>query len=146
MSTTIALPAPIALTLTEHVAGRLAVSTAHLIIAALGRRPVQMRRVLSVFARHAGSASYDQAARARDVVTTLSPRCGSGYGCLPRSIACALLCRTQGTWPAWMVGVRYPPLRSHAWTEAGGIPVSENPVAIASLTVILTVPAGGHLQ
>ncbi|MGI5338885.1 lasso peptide biosynthesis B2 protein [Streptomyces sp. CA-181903] len=143
MSTVIALPERVHLTRTEQAAGHLAVGTAHLITAALGSRPARLRGLLAVLARQAAPATIEQAARARDVVTTVSPRCGSGYGCLPRSIATALVCRLAGTWPTWKSGVRFPPLASHAWVEADGAPVGEDPPFIATFTTTLTVEPGG---
>ncbi|WP_055531201.1 lasso peptide biosynthesis B2 protein [Streptomyces graminilatus] len=142
MSTVTALPAPIALTPGEHLRGRLAVAAAHLLTAALGKHPARLHQVLTFSARGAAPAPYEQAEHARDVVTTLSPRCGSGYGCLPRSIATALLCRQYGTWPTWKSGVRFPPLASHAWIEADARPVAEEPAVIATFTPILTITPG----
>ncbi|MDX2819938.1 lasso peptide biosynthesis B2 protein [Streptomyces ipomoeae] len=142
MSTVTALPAPIALTLGEHLHGRVAIATAHLLTAALGTRPARLHQALTFLARGATPTPYVQAEHARNVVTTLSPRCGSGYGCLPRSIATALLCRQHGTWPTWTSGVRFPPLASHAWIEADGTPVGEDPAVIATFTPTLTVAPG----
>ncbi|MEU5437235.1 lasso peptide biosynthesis B2 protein [Streptomyces sp. NPDC020719] len=143
MSTVIALPERVRLTRTEQIVGHLAVGAAHLVTAVLGARPARLRSLLAVLARRVAPATGDQAARAREVVTTLSPRCGSGYGCLPRSIATALLCRLDGTWPTWKTGVRFPPLTSHAWVEADGAPVGEDPQYIATFTTTLTAPPGG---
>ncbi|MFE0059948.1 lasso peptide biosynthesis B2 protein [Streptomyces sp. NPDC059003] len=143
MSTLVALPERVRLTRAEQITGHLAVGAAHLVTAALAARPERLRRLLAVLARRAAPATGDQAARARAVVTTLSPRCGSGYGCLPRSIATALLCRLSGTWPTWKSGVRFPPLTSHAWVEADGTPVGEDPPYIATFTTTLAVPPGG---
>lgn len=143
MSTVVALPARVRLTRTEQATGHLAVTAAHLITAALGSRPARLQQLLVLLARRAAPATAEQAARARDVVTTVSPRCGSGYGCLPRSIATALLCRLAGTWPTWKSGVRFPPLTSHAWVEADGEPVGEDPHYTATFTTTLTVEPGG---
>ncbi len=142
MSTVTALPAPIALTPGEHQRGRVAIAAARLLIAALGKRPARLHQALTVFARSAAPAPYEAAEHARNVVTTLSPRCGSGYGCLPRSIATVLLCRQHGTWPTWKSGVRFPPLASHAWIEADGRPVAEDEAVIATFTPTLTVAPG----
>ncbi|GAA2931678.1 hypothetical protein GCM10020221_29340 [Streptomyces thioluteus] len=139
MSTVVALPERVHLTRTEQAAGHLAVTAAHLITTALGSRPARLKQLLDVLARRAAPATAEQASRARDVVTTVSPHCGSGYGCLPRSIATALLCRLAGTWPTWKSGVRFPPLTSHAWVEADGEPVGEDPHYIATFTTALTV-------
>lgn len=142
MSTVTALPAPIALAPGEHLRGRIAIAAAHLLVGTLGTHPARLRQALIILARRAAPAPYEAAEHARNVVTTLSPRCGSGYGCLPRSIATALLCRLDGTWPTWTSGVRFPPLASHAWIEADGTPVGEDPAVIATFTPTLTVAPG----
>ncbi|MFC5724123.1 lasso peptide biosynthesis B2 protein [Streptomyces gamaensis] len=143
MSTVVALPERVRLSTREQAAGHLAVGAAHLITAVLATRPARLKTALALFAHRATPATTAQAARARTVVCTVSPRCGSGYGCLPRSIATALLCRLAGTWPEWKSGVRFPPLTSHAWVEADGAPVGEDPHTISTFTATLTVPPGG---
>ncbi|GAB2904381.1 lasso peptide biosynthesis B2 protein [Streptomyces mayteni] len=116
---------------------RLAVGAAHL-IARLP--PVHIRRLLTLAARDAKPATYAQAAQARADVTAVSIRC-AGNGCLPRSIATALLCRAQGTWPTWHAGVRVIPFTAHAWVETDGTPVDE-PCPTTSLHPLITVPPG----
>ena len=70
-----------------------AVGVAHLI----GRLPPhRIRRVLTRCARGVRPATYTEAAAAREAVVSVSVRC-AGRGCLPRSIATALLCRAHGT-------------------------------------------------
>jgi hypothetical protein len=59
------------------------------------------------------------------VVETVSLRCASPHGCLPRSIAVLLLCRWRGYRASWCVGVHSPPASSHAWIEVTGRPVGE---------------------
>ncbi|GAA2064464.1 hypothetical protein GCM10009801_09100 [Streptomyces albiaxialis] len=143
MSTLVALPEPVPLTITDRLTGHLAVTAAHLIATALGPRPRRLDAALRLLARRAVPATAAQTAHARDVVCTLSPRCGSGYGCLPRSLATALLCRLHGRWPTWKTGVRFPPLASHAWNEADGIPIGEDTAHIRTFTATITIPAGG---
>ncbi|GHG62131.1 lasso peptide biosynthesis B2 protein [Streptomyces griseocarneus] len=71
-------------------------------------------------------ATYDEAGRARAVVTSISWKCAAARGCLQRSIATALLCRMSGTFPTWYVGVRIaPPFGAHAWVAAEGRDVDE---------------------
>lgn len=86
--------------------------------------PLRLRLVLGFLRRGATPASYQQAAAARESVVETSVRC-QGEGCLPRSIAAALLCRVEGVWPTWCVGVITSPLAAHAWLEAEGRIVDE---------------------
>ncbi|MGW0515729.1 lasso peptide biosynthesis B2 protein [Crossiella sp. NPDC003009] len=115
----------------------LAVGAGHLI----GRlTPRRIRRVLGLLARGARPATYEEASRARRTVTSVSVRC-AGEGCLPRSIATALLCRVRGSWPTWQAGVRTIPFQAHAWVEAEGRPVAE-PLATTQLRSLVAVPPG----
>ncbi|MEV1026344.1 lasso peptide biosynthesis B2 protein [Streptomyces sp. NPDC050264] len=82
-------------------------------------RPDRLRRLLTFLSRGARPAPYATALAAYESVVTASRRCAGWYGCLPRSVAIALLCRTSGTWPTWLAGVRAaPPFAPHAWVEA----------------------------
>ncbi|QFQ99629.1 lasso peptide biosynthesis B2 protein [Streptomyces phaeolivaceus] len=102
----------------------LAVGAAHLI----GRlSPQRIRRVLTACSRGGRPATYAEAARARAEIVAVSVRC-AGQGCLPRSIATALLCRARGAWPTWRTGMRTVPTVAHAWVEAEGRPVDELPL------------------
>ncbi|MEV4476593.1 lasso peptide biosynthesis B2 protein [Nonomuraea sp. NPDC049504] len=98
-----------------------AVAAAH-VIARLP--PARIRAVLMVARRRAAPATAEQAKAARDAVIAVSLSC-AGEGCLPRSIAAALLCRLRGCWPTWCAGVRVHPFGAHAWIEAGGHPIDE---------------------
>jgi Transglutaminase-like superfamily len=90
------------------------------------RSPRRIRTVLGVLRRGAGPATYEQAKAARDTVVAVSLTCAAREGCLPRSLATALLCRLHGSWPAWCVGARrLPPFAAHAWVEAEGVMVDE---------------------
>jgi hypothetical protein len=112
----------------------LAVGAGHLI----GRLPpARIRRILTVAARGARAASYAEASRARRTVTAVSVRC-AGEGCLPRSIATALLCRVSGSWPTWHAGVRTIPFQAHAWVEADNRPVDE-PLSTQQMRPLVTV-------
>lgn len=102
---------------------RLAVGAARLLAT---RSPQRIRRVLTVLARGARPATLAEATAARRAVVAVSPLCEGPYGCLPRSIAAALLCRLGGNWPTWRTGPRaHPPFSAHAWIEAGGSAVDE---------------------
>ncbi|GAT69131.1 putative lasso peptide modification enzyme [Planomonospora sphaerica] len=90
------------------------------------RSPAQMRAVFTLLRKGARAASYGEARQAREAVVTRSLICESRRGCLPRSIAAALVCRLGGTWPTWCVGVgTAPPFGAHAWIEADGRMVEE---------------------
>ncbi|MEV0087850.1 lasso peptide biosynthesis B2 protein [Saccharopolyspora sp. NPDC050642] len=86
--------------------------------------PARLRRVLEFARRGASPATAEQALTARNHVVAVSLRC-AGQGCLQRSIATALLCRTRGTWPTWCTGVRTHPFAAHAWIEADGQLIGE---------------------
>lgn len=99
--------------------------------------PARIRRVMLRLRRGARPANRTEALAARQAVVALSMRC-AGQGCLQRSIAAALLCRTRGTWPTWRTGVRTAPFRAHAWIEADGEPVDE-PAELARFHPLITV-------
>ncbi|MBZ4318585.1 lasso peptide biosynthesis B2 protein [Streptomyces huiliensis] len=86
--------------------------------------PRHLRAVMTAIRGDAPAAGAEQALRARRDVTSTSLYC-AGEGCLPRSIATALLCRVRGCWPTWCVGARLEPFLAHAWVEAEGRPVGE---------------------
>ncbi|RKT54719.1 transglutaminase superfamily protein [Saccharothrix australiensis] len=100
--------------------------------------PRWIRSALVAVSTGARPASYAEAESARGTVIAVSLRC-AGPGCLPRSIATALLCRLRGAWPTWRVGVRTSPFGAHAWVEAEGRPVGEPP-GTDRLHVLMTVP------
>jgi hypothetical protein len=109
-----------------------AVAAAHLI----GRLPpAWIRAVLEFTRRGATPATTAQAKQARDAVISVSLSC-AGQGCLPRSIAAALLCRMHGCWPTWCTGVRVHPFTAHAWIEADGVPIDEPPIPYHPTMVI----------
>ncbi|GAA2323178.1 lasso peptide biosynthesis B2 protein [Streptomyces kunmingensis] len=82
-------------------------------------RPDRLRRLLTLVGRGARPAPYETALAAYESVVATSRRCAGWYGCLPRSVAVALLCRMSGTWPTWHAGVRAaPPFAPHAWVQA----------------------------
>lgn len=88
--------------------------------------PRRIRSVMRRAARGAQQADYETVERYYRAVAAASPRCAGWQGCLPRSIAVALLCRAGGSWPDWHVGVRRtPPFAAHAWLEADGRVVAE---------------------
>ncbi|MEU7133702.1 lasso peptide biosynthesis B2 protein [Streptomyces sp. NPDC046261] len=91
------------------------------------RSPRRIRQVLCLLRRGARPATYDEASRARSMVVRTSWTCSGADGCLPRSLATALLCRMRGSWPTWCVGPRVmPPFGAHAWVRAEGRDVGED--------------------
>ncbi|MER6713636.1 lasso peptide biosynthesis B2 protein [Streptomyces sp. NPDC006129] len=102
---------------------RLVVAVARLLAT---RRPRRVRTVLERLSRGARPATVEETRAARDAVVAVSLACAGREGCLPRSLATALLCRLRGRWPTWCVGARrLPPFGAHAWVEAEGVPVGE---------------------
>ncbi|WP_258341612.1 lasso peptide biosynthesis B2 protein [Saccharopolyspora gregorii] len=118
---------------------RLAARLAVVVALGLSRLPPRrIRAVLAVIRGRARPAEHDRALAIRQAVVAVSLTC-AGKGCLPRSIAIALLCRCRGQWPTWRVGARTDPFGAHAWVEADGIAVGEN-ASIDSFHPLLTVP------
>lgn len=87
--------------------------------------PERLVRTLSRISRGAHPADMTIASRARDAVLAVSVRCSGRY-CLDRSIAIALVCRMDGTWPQWYSGIATEPFRAHAWVSVDGVPVGES--------------------
>jgi hypothetical protein len=89
--------------------------------------PRHIGAALRVLRRGAREATLREAKAARDAVCAASLTCAAPRGCLPRSLAAAMLCRMWGTWPTWCTGVRTaPPFGAHAWVEIDGHPVDED--------------------
>ncbi len=87
--------------------------------------PRRIRAVLTLVRTHAAPATAAQTAAARAAVVTAGLG-QPGEGCLPRSIATALVCRFGGTWPLWCVGVHATPFAAHAWVAVDGEPIGED--------------------
>lgn len=126
---------PTRLSLRRRLAAHTAVTVARLLAHLSPRR---IRSVLYLARCGAAPASYAQALRARQDVTSVSTLCSGRY-CLQRSLATALLCRISGTWPTWCTGVRTPPFAAHAWVEVQGRRVGE-PQHTVTYRTMLTVP------
>jgi hypothetical protein len=124
----------------RRVAARAAVGAAF----GLSRLPPQrLRSVLALLNRGAKPATHAQALAAKDAVLAVSLACLGTRGCLPRSVATALLCRMWGVWPTWCVGVRVkPPFGAHAWVEAEGRLVGED-APEGYLSTLMSVPPRG---
>lgn len=121
MSSPVAMPERQRLPLRPKVAALVAVGVARLVA---GHPPRRIRSVLLRLRRGARPATPEQALAARNAVTAVSLLC-AGEGCLPRSLATAILCRMRGVWPTWCTGVRTAPFQAHAWVEVDGVPVGE---------------------
>jgi hypothetical protein len=106
--------------------------------------PARLQPLLRLLSRGTRPATYAEAARARDSVVAVSTRC-AGLGCLQRSVAVLLLCRTRGAWADWCTGFRTQPFGAHAWVEAEGRPVGE-PGELKAFRTVLAVrcPAGSR--
>lgn len=135
MSSPVAMPERERLPLRPKLAALTAVAAARLLA---GQPPRRIRAVLVRLRRGAQPATAAQAAAARNAVTAVSLLC-AGEGCLPRSIATAVLCRMRGVWPTWCTGVRTAPFTAHAWVEVDGAPVGE-PHAPGYYRTMITVP------
>ncbi|GCD92711.1 lasso peptide biosynthesis B2 protein [Embleya hyalina] len=132
---------PRSLTRTDRVLTRLAVFVAGRLE---HRSPDRIRGVLLVLRRGARPATYEEAARARSMVVRTSWTCSGPDGCLPRSLATAILCRMHGSWPTWCAGPRVmPPFGAHAWVRAEGRDVDEQ-VPEGYLRVLIRVDPHGH--
>lgn len=103
--------------------------------------PQRLRGILGTISSGAIPASYEETRKVRDEVLTTSSLCRGGQACLVRSISTALVCRLNGTWPTWAVGVlTAPPFSAHAWLEAEGQIVDE-PLLKDDFTTFFTVTA-----
>lgn len=88
--------------------------------------PARLRRVLTRLRVGARPATYAEAAAARHSVVSVSLACAGREGCLIRSLATVLLCRSSGYWPVWCLGARrLAPFYAHAWIEVDGVMVGE---------------------
>jgi hypothetical protein len=91
------------------------------------RSPGRIRAVLTRLRRGARPATYAEASAARHAVVSVSVACAGREGCLIRSLATVLLCRSSGCWPTWCLGARrLAPFYAHAWVEADGVMIGED--------------------
>jgi len=127
---------PGAVRLKDRIAAKSAVGMARLLAT---QSPRRIRAVLEGIRRGARPATFEQTLAARDRVVAVSLACAGRQGCVPRSIATALLCRIRGVWPTWCAGVRLYPFTAHAWVEADGHLVDE-PAPPGYYTPTITVP------
>jgi hypothetical protein len=91
------------------------------------RSPQRIRKVLTRLSRGTRPATYEEACNARQAVVSVSLACAGREGCLVRSLATTLLCRSHGYWPTWCLGARrLPPFYAHAWVEVDGVMIGED--------------------
>ncbi|MBB6438286.1 lasso peptide biosynthesis B2 protein [Streptomyces candidus] len=106
-------------------------------------KPGRLRKVLTGLSAGARPATYDRTLETYERVVATSRKCAGWYGCLPRSIAIALVCRMSGSWPDWHAGVRNaPPFQPHAWVAAEGRTVGEQNVS--DFRPLMKVAVGGR--
>lgn len=134
MSTPFAAPERVRLPLRTKLSSLMAIAAA----TPLTRLPPRLLRpILELASRRARPASAAQTSAAREAIVASSIRCAVN-GCLKRSIATALLCRTRGVWPTWQLGARTMPFGAHAWVEAEGTMIGE-PVPEGYYVPLITV-------
>jgi Transglutaminase-like superfamily len=103
---------------------RAAVAAARLLAT---RSPRRIRGVLTRLRRGARPATREEASDARRAVVAVSLACAGREGCLARSLATVLLCRSRGYWPTWCLGARrLAPFYAHAWVEVDGVMIGED--------------------
>lgn len=91
------------------------------------RSPKRIRTVLTWLRRGARPATGVEAADARQAVVSVSLACAGREGCLIRSLATVLLCRSYGCWPTWCLGARrLAPFYAHAWVEVDDVMIGED--------------------
>lgn len=120
--------------LRERALARIAVVIA---FALLKATPRTVMSVLSFVVRGGARPGMDEVQRCRQLIVGVSLTC-AGEGCLPRSVATAVLSRMLGYGVSWRTGVRDRPFTAHAWVEIDGVPVGET-TSVASLSVLLAV-------
>jgi hypothetical protein len=108
------------------------------------RSPKRIRAVLTWLRRGARPATRDEATDARQTVVSVSLACAGREGCLIRSLATVLLCRSAGYWPTWCLGARrLAPFYAHAWVEVDGAMIGED-CPDDYFRTFFTVPPGGR--
>ncbi|WP_083506870.1 lasso peptide biosynthesis B2 protein [Leucobacter sp. G161] len=103
--------------------------------------PVQLARFMKQVSRNSAPADVSTALLARQELCLRSKRCASPAGCLQRSVAVVLLCKSVGVVPSWFTGFVSKPFHAHAWVEAEGKPVGERS-GVTAFTKIHEAHAG----
>ncbi|WP_069813830.1 lasso peptide biosynthesis B2 protein [Streptomyces sp. TP-A0874] len=103
-------------------------------------KPHRLRRVLVRLSKGVPPAGVEEVREAREAVLAASLSLNGLRACLPRSLSIVMLCRFQGRWPTWSVGVRsMPPFLAHAWVEVGREMIGEKG-GYDSFSRLITVP------
>jgi len=105
----------------ERCVARIAVSTA---MAMSRLSPSMIKKILVMIVRTGKRPSTGYVKHYRQLVASVSAFC-AGEGCLPRSIAIALVARMHGYGVTWCTGVKDRPFIAHAWVEVDGKPIGE---------------------
>jgi hypothetical protein len=91
------------------------------------RSPQRIRTLLTHLHRGTRPATCGEASNARHAVVSVSLKCAGREGCLVRSLATTLLCRSYGYWPTWCLGARrLAPFYAHAWVEVDNVMIGED--------------------
>lgn len=93
-------------------------------VAVCSMSPRALRRFLTWITRRSRRPTAADILRYRQAVVAVSSLC-AGDGCLPRSVATAVLARSYGHAPSWCTGIRQDPFVAHAWVELDGVPIGE---------------------
>lgn len=86
--------------------------------------PLWLGRVMTAVVRNGNRPTAELVEHHRRMVVAVSMYC-AGEGCLPRSIATALLSRSYGYGITWCTGAQDRPFAAHAWVELDGEPIGE---------------------
>lgn len=87
-------------------------------------KPVWIRQAMQTVVRGGKKPKIEMVEHYRRLIVSVSTTC-AGEGCLPRSIATALLARSHGYGVTWCTGAQDRPFAAHAWVELDGEPIGE---------------------
>lgn len=128
---------------TGRVGRRLAMQARCAVLAAHGLTclpPHVLERVMRLVVTRTSEPAPAVVATYREAVVSVSSVC-AGHGCLPRSVATALVARMHGYGVSWYTGVKDAPFRAHAWVSVADRPVREAPEVESFITVLSAVPS-----
>lgn len=102
--------------------------------------PAAIRRILTAVVGRGRKPDYEEVVFCRRAIVAVSRMC-AGEGCLPRSIATALMARWYGFGVTWCTGVQDRPFAAHAWVEVDGRPVDEVADLSGFHRIMVAIPA-----
>lgn len=112
-----------------------ALAAAHAIMRFL---PVpRVGEVLHRLQHWARPATVEEAEAAVRLVRRVSMRAAAGRDAPVVALAASLVCLSRLRSAPWRVGIRTPPLETHAWIEAGGTPVGERIDVVSAYPIII---------